>query len=264
MITIRPSSLPSWAECSRRTVARLTPHIVKGAGYTLRETVPVVGSTVGTATHAGVGHTMLNKMETGELGNQTEAEQVALESLAENAKLGVRFDETSPNLNTAEKQVLRQYRVYRIHVAPKIVPRAVEQRIEAETHKGNILSGQLDQDDGGVRDLKTGVIKRMNIAQYGGYALLEEYDTGQCDHIIEDFVQRVKIEKEQPLPIEVHYDVALAKRVAANVISDMEHKYAQFEQTGDNMIFMANPASMLCGEKFCPAFNTTWCREGRT
>ena len=237
------------------------PVEIRSAGYTLREVPSSVGASVGTGTHSAISSCMTVKMNTGELGNQTEDEQRGLESLSKQIGNGVQWDATTPNLNTGQKQVVRQYRTYRLHVAPAIQPREIEKRLIVPTRRGNLLSGQPDLVDNGIRDVKTGVVHRVSLAQLGAYSMLTRASGGNVDKLTEDFVQRVPIDKPQPEPVEFDYDVSLAEQVAANLIADIEEKYERFAETSDNLTFRANPSSMLCSDRWCPCFGTTFCRE---
>ncbi len=241
----------------------MAPSVIRDAGYTLRELPQRVGPAVGTATHAAVAHTMRSKIATGESANATETEHVGLEALGESIADGVEFDATSPNLNTAQKQVVRQYRVFRLHLEPALKPRQVERRIEKLTKRGNTLSGQPDVVDGGVMDLKTGVQRRVNLHQYGAYSLLLRAEGIESTHITEDYIQRVAIDKEQPAPEQIGYDVALAERAAGAVIVDIERRFEEFEREGDPFAFLANTGSQLCSAKWCVAFQTDFCPESR-
>ena len=260
-IVIRPSSLPQFADCQRRSAARMFAIQIKEAGYTLREIASSVGASVGTATHTAVASCMTTKMNTGELGNQTEDEQRGVESLEQQIGYGVSWDPTTPNLSTGQRQVVRMYRSYRGTVAERVQPRAVERRLESRTRRGNILSGQPDLVDDGIRDQKTGVMHRVSLQQLGAYSLLVRAAGGEVLSLTEDYIQRVDIEKEQPEPVEFRYDVGLAERVAANTIADVEERYAKFVETGDNLVFRANPSSQLCSAKWCPCHSSTFCRE---
>jgi hypothetical protein len=262
-IVIRPSSLPSWPDCQRRTAARTAGPLVREMGFELRQLPQRAGPAVGTATHAAVAHTMQAKIDTGASANQVETEQAGLQALDETTANGVEWDGVTPNFNTAQKQVLRHYRVYRLHLEDGIMPRSVERRIEKVTKRGNTLSGQPDQTDDGVHDLKTGVARRVNIAQYGAYSMLLRADGEDPQHITEDYIRRVAIDKEQPVPEQVPYNVVLAERVAAAIITDIERAFEIFEREGDNMIFTANPGSMLCSDRWCVAYGTDFCEEGK-
>jgi hypothetical protein len=117
--------------------------------------------------------------------------------------------------------------------------------------------------DDGIRDVKTGIVSRSNIAQYGGYSLLRRLEGGRPARIVEDFIRRVPLREEQPPPVTIHYDPALAERVAARTIAEIEEQYAEFLESGDPLAFPANPNSVFCSPKFCPAHGTSWCMEGR-
>lgn len=253
-----------WPDCNRRQASRIFQSQIRDAGYTLREIGRSVGASVGTATHTTVATAMGEKMFKGVLPPDSVCEDAGMESLKENIeKEGVIWDATTPNLNTAQKQVRRMYKVYRLTLAEELIPIAIERRIEVPTRRGNILSGQIDLTDEGVRDLKTGTTKRGNIAQYGAYSMLRRAEGGDVAHIIEDFVARVSIDKPQPNPEAIPYDVNLAERVAASIIRQIEDAHDSFMDTGDNMTFTANPNSMLCMERWCPAYKTDFCQEWR-
>lgn len=253
-----------YPDCNRRGAARIFQREIREAGYTLRELGRSVGASVGTATHAAVANAMGEKMWKGTLPPDSQAEDAGMAALKESIEREqVMWDTTTPNLNTAQKQVRRQYKVYRLTLAEELVPLAIERRIEIPTRRGNILSGQIDLTDEGVRDLKTGTSKRGNMAQYGSYAMLRRAEGGHVDHIIEDFVARVAIDKPQPNPEAIHYDVDLSQRVAAQIINQVEEGYERFMVAGDNEVFTANPNSMLCMERWCPAYKTDFCEEWR-
>lgn len=259
--TLRPSSLSSYMDCSRRAATKLFWREIHDAGFTLRSLSAGIGAATGTATHAGMGYMLREKMLTGELGNETEQDQRALASLSEQTAPGVTYDTTSPNMNTAQAQVLRQVRSYRQFVAPGLEPIAVEQRYEAETG-GVILSGQPDVASDGVHDLKTGKL-RANHPQYGCYSLLLRTHGIEVQRIIEDFVPRVAISKPQPEPQQIVYDVTICENLAVSLLGKLERDYREFMETGNPNSFLANPSSMLCSDKYCGAHGTDFCHFGR-
>lgn len=248
-------------DCGRRAATKLFWREIHDAGFTLRSLSAGIGAATGTATHAGMGYMLREKMFTGELGNETEQDQRVLESLSEQVAPGCTYDTTSPNLNTAQAQVLRQVRSYRQHVAPKLEPVAVEHRFEAETG-GIILSGQPDVATDGVHDLKTGKL-RANHPQYGSYSLLLRSHGIEVKSIIEDFVPRVAIQKPQPEPQQIVYDVALCENIAVSLIGKLERDYREFLETGNPNAFVANPSSMLCSDRYCGAWGTNFCHFGK-
>lgn len=240
------------------------PIEIAAAGFELRTIAASIGASVGTATHAAVAFALTQKMNGQPLPPNSAAEQCGIEALSKRmGQDGVQWDSTTPNLSTAQRQVQRQYRAYRVELAERIMPLAVERRIEAPTRRGNVLSGQVDVMTDGLRDLKTGTTRRANYAQYGGYSLLRRSEGARVPYIFEDFVQRVKIDDEQPMPVEIGYDPALCEQVAARSIADVEAKYAAFQETGDPQEFPANPNSMLCADRWCTAWGTEFCKEGR-
>jgi PD-(D/E)XK nuclease superfamily len=270
---IRASSLPSYPDCSRRWAARTIPQEIIAAGFDLAGSMRTsIGASVGTATHGGAAFIMAEKMKSGLLGNQTEAEQKALEDFDTAAQGGVLWDEATPNMNDAQKQVVRMVKVFRNTVAIQVQPLAVERRLEARVGEGFVLSGQSDLqtiEPGRIRDLKTGRFPRMHHAQLGAYSLLARtaHPEQPTKEICVDFIQRVALAKPQPDTKTDFYDQAVAEQAAINTIDHMRKDVTEFRrriQEGEaapEHAFLANPASMLCTEKWCPAWNTSFCRE---
>ena len=225
-----------------------------------------IGAATGTATHKAVAVSLTHKITTGVLGNQTEADQAGLESLKKEIEHGVMWDAASPDLNTAEKQVVRQHHSYRNTVGKRIQPAAVEQRLEA-THDatGFVLSGQQDvvitTDEAELRDLKTGTVCRANGPQYGGYAMLLRAHGTPLLSIIEDYVKRARIKDPQPDPVEIKYDLERSMTVAASILRRIKQDLDTFMATANPLAFLANPNSMLCSAKWCPAHGTEFCKE---
>jgi hypothetical protein len=270
---IRASSLPSYTDCPRRWAARTLSREVIEAGYAINQAQPAsVGASVGTATHSGAAHIMGLKMQTGELGNQTEAEQLALEQFGESVHGGVLWDEATPNMNDAQKQVVRMVKVFRNTIAVKAEPVAVERRLEANVGGGFLLSGQSDLqtiEPGRIRDLKTGRFPRSHYAQLGAYSLLARtaHPEQVTKEVCVDFIQRVPVSKPQPETATEFYDQVVAEQAATSTISRIKSDVDEFRRRlidGDappEHAFLANPASMLCSKKWCPAFGSDFCRE---
>ncbi len=258
---IRCSSLPAYDDCARRTAARLFHAEVIDAGFTLNKTAQNVGAAVGTATHAAVAYLLLEKMHTGNVSVNSSTIDCGNEALINATKHGVMWDDVTPTLSTGIKQVDRHVRTYANTIAREITPVAVEQELTLTTREGNTLSGHLDQSVNGVRDLKTGKFRGGNIKQYGGYSLLLRGNGNESNSVVEDYIRRVSLQDNQPAPVSTAYDVNVAEQAAARLIQRIERDYAEFRVEGDVQAFPANPTSMLCGPKFCPAWGTDFCRE---
>ena len=165
-------------------------------------------------------------------------------------------------------------KAYHRVVAPKVIPIIVEERLEAEVSPGLILSGQPDvvaREPHKVRDLKTGARAGASHApQIGGYSLLARTHGFDIAEAAIDFVQRVNPAKPQPDPNSKVIAISQAETAAANIIRHIEGDLRTFREgdearhilPGDPWAFQANPSSVLCSPKYCPAFSTEFCREG--
>lgn len=227
----------------------------------MRDLKSTVGAAVGTATHSGVSWILGEKVDTGTLGNETEADHRALTSLDEALAKGCQWDDTTNNLNTAQKQVLRQVATFRISTAPHLRPVAIEQRLTSRFSERLTVSGQADICEGdAVNDLKTGVQRRANAPQYGTYSLLRRAHGHTVNRLTEVYVPRARITKPQPEPQLHHIPVEAAEQAAYGILRRIEFDVTAFEKTGEPWSFLANPTSMLCSDRYCPAHGTAFCR----
>lgn len=256
---IRASSLPGYADCARRWAARAMPRQLADAGFTVRELPPGIGAATGTATHAGAAMYIRE-------GDAPGIDDHSIETLHTAIVDGVTYDATSPNLGDAEKQVLRQVAAYRQHASARFLLDTagcyVEGSLKTSTGSGVEITGHPDlfySDT--LRDTKTGRVSRANGAQYGGYSLLLRAAGKRCARIIEDYIKRAPMRHPQPPAVMIEYDVAVAERSARAIIKRIISDVEAFDADGEPDVFLANPQSMMCGDKYCPAHGTRFCRE---
>lgn len=240
---------------------------ILSAGYTLRTIPNSIGAAVGSGTHAVMAFDLEHVMNTGDLPNWGEAEDRGVEELKSRIEdEGVYWDDVTPNLSSAQKQVARLGKTYRYEVADAVVPVAVEKRRKLR-HNDLILSGQTDlvvTAPDALRDLKTGKARAGNYAQYGCYSLLLRTHGLPIAVIIEDYLQRVPLDHEQPPVQQNRYDVQDCEILALHVLARIREDIDRFRQSGGEAnIVLANPNSYLCGEKFCPAHGTNFCAYGK-
>lgn len=270
---LHPSSFPQFEDCEKRAATRTFRDVIKAGGYQLRLTGSSIGAAVGAGTHAAIGHMLTEKMKTGQVGDLDEATEAGIEELeARMADSEVIWDETTKDMNTAEQQLDRMARSYARHVAPQFEPTSVEERLEADIGDGFILVGTTDQrvkERDGIRDAKTGVVKRLNISQYGGYSILNKIHGRPVGSILEDFIPRVRMSLIQPEPELTVYDVGDAERSAIRVINFIKTDLQEFKNRlsvngeAPEDAFRSNPNSVLCSPKYCPAHGTEFCKIHR-
>jgi hypothetical protein len=84
-------------------------------------------------------------------------------------------------------------------------------------------------------------------------------------------VARVPVTKPQPDPVQFEVLIDPAETAASNILRSISRDIDTFRNgdperrtlPGDPWAFLANPSSMLCGAKWCPAHGTGFCHEGR-
>ena len=257
---LRASSLTEFPDCERRFAARHLGDLVGAAGFQLRRLPNGIGAKVGTAVHAGAAHTLRHKMEHGETGPVEQAVEQGIESLRAEVASGTVWDDASPTMNIAEHQTKRMVESFSTFVAPTIQPVAVEQELVARFSARIRLIGHLDiAEDMGVDDNKTGARQRPNHPQYGSYSLLRRSNGFEVSRFREHYIPRVSIKQSQPQPTTTVYPVETCEQSAHAVLGRVEQAIIGFEKSGDAWQFLPNPASMLCSDKFCNAWGTSFC-----
>jgi hypothetical protein len=274
---IRCSALTMYPDCPRRTAARLFWREIAAAGFRLYATPRGIGALIGSAVHRAAEVILREKAASGRLPPSTVATDCAAQTLDDALAEGeVIMDQVTANRVEAEVQSIGMARLYHRAVAPEVDPVLVEEPLEAEVAPGLVLAGRPDlvaREPAKVRDLKTSTrISGRHLPQIGGYSLLARSNGLDIAAAAVDSLRRVAIGKPQPEPVTHTAPLAQAETAAASIIAhiardlrvfrngDPEHRIAP----GDPWAFQANPQSILCSAKYCPAFGTEFCREGQT
>lgn len=255
-IVVRASATSEWPDCKKRTFVRSYPKLVVGAGFKLRERLTHVGAAVGTGLH--VGAQWLHK----NYDQRSIADQVAFEAFKIEAAPGLMFDATTPRVADAQTQLQRLVAMYTKDVHPHLAGAVVEKRLWHNFGNGLSLTGQPDAcpPDEGV-DLKSGAVARSYIHQMGSYGLLRRFNGYIVRKLTEIRIPRTPVKSGQKNPVITHYDPEHAMVVASTVIDDIDYTVSQFRETGNPNLIPSNPSSMLCSDRYCPAWGTQFCRE---
>jgi len=251
-------------------------HEIEAAGFKLRQVPQDVGAAIGNAVHKAAEVTLAEKARTGALPPESVASNCAAQTVQEEVAAGVQFDikGITRNLNDAQAQSVKMARAYHRVIAPTIEPLMVEERLDAEIAPGVILSGKPDlvaREPKMLRDVKTSSRARpgSHAPQIGAYSLLIRSNGLDIDSASVDYVRRTAPDKPQPDPISAPVQIAPAETAAANIIRHIRHDLEIFRNgdrdhrilSGDAWAFAANPNSVLCSDRFCPAWGTDFCHE---
>lgn len=262
-MNIRCSMLPSYPDCPRRSAAKMLKRQLGKMGFEIRETRPSVGAAAGTAVHAVNEHVLKCKIDTGTLGSLKDGLESAMVGFDEEVGEGCEWDDTTPNRSTAQKQIERMARAYYHGPAQRLDPLAVELELEADAGDGYLLTGHIDlvTRDGWVRDAKTGALLRPYFTQLGGYSLLcrSQKALPEVKGLAIDFVKRTPASRPQDAAIEQVYPVGPCEAEAFAVVDRIKCDIQNFTASEDPGAFTANPMSMMCGAKYCPAHGTDFC-----
>lgn len=247
---------------------------IEAAGHRLHELPQGIGASIGTSVHSGVAYTLTEKATSGRLAPDSSMTDAAVHEFREIARQGIDYDKETSTANMAERQVTRMALAYQMTVAPTVEPILVEQRFEVDTGIGFILSGQSDliaREPKTLRDLKSGKRRGHHKAQIGAYSLISRAHGYEIDHAKEDFVARTPLTKPQATPLTFTYDLAVAENAAWSILKRIKVTLETFRNgsddghilAGDPWAWTANPSSMLCSARWCPAYKTSWCAEWR-
>lgn len=259
---IRCSALPAYMDCNRRAAAKLFQEEIEAAGYEVRQLAASVGSALGTSAHYGIEVVLTNKIYNGQLGSVEDACNAAVDKFSEEITDGVIWDDTTPSLNAAIVQLRRQVQAY-MPIAALLDPKAVEISLSADIGDGFTLAGHIDilENNGAIRDEKFGAREGQFWLQLGGYALLAISAGHDVSSLNVDWIPRVGKSKHQPPVTTTTYPLQQAQTDAYQVIQRIKMDVGLFRQDSDRLYqsFPANPMSMLCSDKYCPAHGTEFC-----
>lgn len=274
-LNIRASMLPGYSDCTRRAVAKQYRRKFQELGYEFRELPPSVGSSVGTAVHAATA-AMNIAVWRGETPNVSAAVESAIVAMVEELSAGAVWDDTTPNMNTAQLQVKRMTEVYQPRM-PLTLPDETpavelggENGLTADCGGGWILTGHPDLIDADrcLEDTKTGAVVRPYQGQLGGYSLLVRSNKiCELTGLGMRYIPRIGKTKFQTPPIFTGYPVAPCERNAMGTILRIKSDMALFDQSvtdrkpqGDlELAFPCNQSSMMCSDKYCIAKGTSFC-----
>lgn len=249
--TIRASSLPARADCSLREAAKAWPKLFKAASLPIKKIGHSIGSTMGTALHAG----MASFYESG-----PDAAYQALEAaLVPSPDVEQIYDATTPTHAHAQQQAREMLGIaLNSELATldvEITEHEYRVRIEADVE----LTGHPDiiTTDGDIVDQKYGKLDRSYQTQLGAYSLLRRSHKGTVKALR---VAHLARRKADPLPLQWRdYDRAAAEKSARREIDRAVRELSQFRDTGDPSVFVANAMSLLCTAKYCPLWGSTTC-----
>ena len=260
-INIRCSMLPSYPDCPRRAAVKQYRSTIIDMGYELRELPRGVGASIGSGYHAAVKLAMETKRDSGKSANVNDAIENGILEFKKNTENGVMWDTVTNNSNTAEKQIQQLTRVFYDQAENCINPVNVETKRKVIPADGFELTGSSDTEtETEILDWKSGVKMRPCHAQLGGYRLMQR-STGAkpVTKLSQYYNPRVSLKKAHPGITVYSYDPRVCEAEAAQTIKRIMFDVNKFLETQNPISFAANPMSMMCNDRFCPAWGTKFC-----
>lgn len=254
---IYSSSISGWPDCQRRTILRPLKKELESLGYEFNSTGYGIPAVVGTSVHKSMEVALSERLPEPDCTDASvqELNRIVREEQPE-------WDDISPCLTHAEKQVIRMSKVWYYRILPEIEDSEVqtEQRYEGNL-RGHKLSGKPDIiTEHTIRDLKTGRSVASSIYQLGAYALLvDKTDAKETSVLFIDQLKRTALNRDQEAPTHLKIDPNIAKEESKMILLEMCCKADEFLKVEYPTIFTANPSSNLCKRKYCPAYGTDWC-----
>ena len=258
-IFIRPSSLPTFGDCMRRGAVGQFRKQAEDAGFKFPDKSRGIAAIIGSAVHAGAAEVLRREDEDA----QEDAALSYLEKEIEDSSTPIEWDKiTAPDMDAAETQTLRMLQAYREFVPENVAPYSIEERNVCDVGDGFAVSGQTDSvigyaDLGGayeLRDIKTSSRAPNAAAQVGTYELIQDAHGIPIKAVYIDLIRRGTLKKPQEPVVSYRIDVEAANALAKQTIASVKGYYRRWINAGGNpLVWPANPGSMLCTAKYCPA-----------
>lgn len=237
-----------------------------------------VGSAIGTTLHATMAQLFRTKLSVGEVFpyHVDEAlDQVWDKFLEEEQKSeeGLIWDQTTKDAITAKEQLNWMAQAF-LPIVDRTDPQYIEEEFQwlisplGEQAIPVMLVGHVDIIDsrGEIHDHKTGKDFPSPHAQLGAYAILARFHEKQVTNVRVNYVPRLGPTKVTEIPSRmrsVRLSLEDCVQSAWNTIKEFQRHYMQWLETNDPYSFPANPVSMMCTEKYCPAWGSSFCRLGK-
>lgn len=263
-INIRASSLSSYIDCPRRAAASILKSELYTHGYVFNYSRRSIGASIGKASHYGSEVVVDSLIKQQSLPSSSFAVECAISKLKEELLCETIYDGITKDMNEAEKQTIILVNSFIKDALPHIVePSNIETYREAEICGGFKLTGHSDIESiDAIYDLKFGARFNNYHQQLGAYSMLSNaHKEKKTDAVIVN-IARTPIKKTFIGAQIKKYNVCecedLAKFTIQRIISDIN----LYNKTQNPNSFCANPSSVLCGAKYCPCYNTNWCKMG--
>ena len=276
MVTIRCSTLPGYPDCPRRSACKLIRDQIQEAGYELRQLPAGIGAAVGTGSHWAadwvIGEFMSGKIEVtpeGDVVNPSPlfntCKEIGIQKFRDEIADGVIYDGTTSSTRDAERQIDILTRSFLTEVLPMVKPLGTEIQRRAQLNDSFELSGRLDcEEQSGIYDWKYGSKLSIYDSQQGGYSLLRQsIGLTKPDFLRVYHMPRTSVKKQYPGARQINISVNSAERAAYAVTHHIMRDIRNWWASRDPWSFTANPMSMLCSDKYCEAWGTSFCEFGR-
>jgi hypothetical protein len=269
MISIRVSMLPSYADCPRRAAAKQWRRLIVDKGFDLRELEKPIGTAVGDGGHE-IARLLCIAKRDGIAVMDYDVIDAGIEKFRDSSANGILFDETTSNKNDAEKQVQMLGRSFCAQVLPNVMPEIVEchdgsgqevtRSARFEDRITITMHPDLETRDNTIEDWKFGKLFPYTVPQLGGYSL-GRHSNGSPRPVGLTMwhLPRTSLKKAFPGASPHKYDVALCEKAAFATISRACADVTKFQESGEPWCFPANPLSMMCSDKYCPAWGSNFC-----
>lgn len=256
------SALPTYNDCARLAASKLFPTQINAAGFTLRALKASAAALVGTQFH-NIAAEILRARQSG-VTDFAELVEIGM-SKAEKVDFAQPTEWDDPTSPQAAMVAIEKITRAWLPTGMTINARLIEAELTKPAEAGLTLSGHIDvlTTEGVIRDHKTGKQRPSPQAQLGGYAILAEHAGHEVTGVATDWIKRVGEAKAQVMPISESFNLKECKSAAERTIDQILSDLDAFQYSGNPWEFQANPASNLCGQKYCPAFGTSFCTMGR-
>jgi hypothetical protein len=262
-INIRCSMLPGYSDCPRRGAAKQFSDIITDAGFKLRDLPCSVGASLGTGCHVGSIMMADSVIDNGIAWSLSDAIEASIDKFRKLTESGVMWDNSTRQHGDAEKQIKILVNSFAKETLPIVKPVRTEYSRCAYIPDVEITGHTDIESDIGIDDLKFGSANRVYIEQLGAYSLVRKSEDKKPVKQLRIFhMPRVPIRKPYPGMAVYEYDVNEAEKSAWYTINMIKAQVKKFIETGNPWCFPANHMSMMCSDKYCPAWGTDFCKMG--
>ena len=247
-------------DCDRRLAAKQWPKLLEKHGFELTKRANNIGAALGRAAHRVFAAQLRLKRDAGVHSDYLAGVGDSMALFDQEVKdEGIEVDQTTPSRDDAVSQIAAMAKEFNGGYLPYATPQLIEEELAIWKDRDRQVMLTTTPDHcstaGDVDDFKTGAREPVAPYQLGQQAIILAEHGYKAKRVSTIWIPRPgnKDLMRRSWPLKE------AKEAAESRVEHLVASFREYEKERSPLAFDANPQSMTCDKRFCPAFATAFC-----